>query len=135
MKFTAIPEMPMLSGSPKQVAWGEEIRKSFMAGVNRDIKLALPYGEWDGETVDDESSVALLVTVRDGIVKKYTAAKWWIENRGEVRLNNHNSMYSQFSFLNIKTLADIASELKEKAPEADFFEMVDKYIISRKCNG
>ncbi|WP_347246159.1 hypothetical protein [Thermogutta sp.] len=74
---TAVPGLPMLEGTPKQVAWANDIRSNILRQVESlrsEIDRLFPdHPETEKVTRAIEGFVAELVTK--------TSASWWIDNR------------------------------------------------------
>lgn len=66
--------MPALEGSPKQIAWAEDIRAKFFGQTG---KLADSYRK--RENMQHEAD--MLEATRAYILKHMDSAKWWIEHR------------------------------------------------------
>jgi len=71
-------DLPPLSGSPKQVAWAEKLRRDAMTDVQKDIQ----------EAKSDEFR-DYLIAIAKRMIAERTEAKWWIDNK----VNGQNARF------------------------------------------
>lgn len=75
--------LPALTGSEKQIAWAESIRRDAIAGFER-LKLGWqPTAQAIVGLVNDPrfGEIDLLLKSESAALKAQTSAKWWIDNR------------------------------------------------------
>jgi hypothetical protein len=64
--------LPILQGSPKQIAWGHDIRKNAVADF-----ATFPTDKYDGDQLAKWAECLLI-----------DRASWWIDNRADFRRSN-----------------------------------------------
>lgn len=74
-------ELPILTGTEKQVAWANTIRQKFIDDATGDLKsTVISYIKWGGE-VDNDMTKDELFEIRSWILENRTEARYWIDNR------------------------------------------------------
>lgn len=82
----SIVEMPALTGTPKQVAWAQDIRKDMCARdvterLNNLMRKALHEGKADLAHQQAPGAAARLTAIVGALLDARTEARWWIDNR------------------------------------------------------
>ncbi len=63
-------ELPPLTGSPKQVAWAEKLRRGAIIELQKEVEHA-----------NSQEFREYLIAVSRRILSERTEAKWWIDNK------------------------------------------------------
>ncbi len=74
-----------LTGSPKQIAWAETIRRERLGDLSQTVAQALAVGEQQvaaGQATTEQLTVAMagIYAAADAAARQ-TSAAWWIDNR------------------------------------------------------
>lgn len=90
----AIPDMPELSGSVKQISWAENIRSNAIAGANDALREA--------DAADRGASTRLSYPTTESVIearneflsvlRQQTSAAGWIDNRARFGRNHVESL-------------------------------------------
>lgn len=89
--------LPELSGTPKQVAWAETIRKKALEGLNGVIERLEKGGVYANLEKHGDNDVDKLLAVIE-YISAVTSAGWWIDNR--MNLDGNEMTYSFVKFIN-----------------------------------
>lgn len=76
-------------GTPKQVAWAEDIRKAALVEIEKDIDMAVK-GVERGSRFFTAKMVEDRKTARDFVFEHFTKAEWWIR---EYKLHSITATY------------------------------------------
>lgn len=72
-------EYPELTGSEKQVAWAEKIRRQYVADMINKLNRAMSIHI--GKVEGSKENIVDILSAIEKVVNQNTEAKFWIENR------------------------------------------------------
>lgn len=73
-------EMPELTGSPKQIQWGNDIRLQFQKLLSEYLEDVRVSAEKSGQTAMFEEFYVMADIAFADMVKAQLSAKWWIDS-------------------------------------------------------
>jgi hypothetical protein len=77
--------LPALTGSERQIAWAESIRKPICAALS-EVESSIEVPEWLSPEAKEEFGDALVLLVDE--VRSRSSAKWWIEDGQQLDIRN-----------------------------------------------
>ncbi len=72
-------DYPVLTGSEKQVAWAEKIRRQYVADMINKLNRAMSIHI--GKVEGSKENIVDILSAIEKVVNQNTEAKFWIENR------------------------------------------------------
>ncbi len=72
-------DYPVLSGTEKQVAWAEKIRRQYVADMINKLNRAMSIHI--GKVEESKDNIVNILSAIEKVVNQNTEAKFWIENR------------------------------------------------------